>query len=315
MSATTADAVRSEYRELAEQVRNAGLLRRRPVYYGIKVTMTILGLAAVWAALFVVGNSWAALGVAAAMAVVFTQVLFLGHDAGHQQIFKSRRANRIGGLAVGNLLTGLSFGWWVPKHNAHHTPFQSDRARSRHRPRRHCLYRRCGSQPPRRRGMVGPVAGVGLLSPAAARRSGSPHLERSVAAAAGPSRLDRGGVAAGAQRDLLRRGVLGPLPAAGVGLHRYPTGTIRPLPGCSFVSNHTGMPVLAADDNTPFAQRQIVTSRNVSGGRIVTFLMGGLNFQIEHHLFPSMARCNLRRAEGIVRAFAPSTAWPIAKTP
>ena len=52
-----------------------------------------------------------------------------------------------------------------------------------------------------------------------------------------------------------------------------------------------------------FAQRQIVTSRNVSGGRIVTFLMGGLNFQIEHHLFPTMPRPNLRQARELVRPF------------
>ena len=31
--------------------------------------------------------------------------------------------------------------------------------------------------------------------------------------------------------------------------------------------------------------------------------MGYLNFQIEHHLFPSMPRPNLSKAQGIVRAF------------
>ena len=30
---------------------------------------------------------------------------------------------------------------------------------------------------------------------------------------------------------------------------------------------------------------------------------GGLNYQIEHHLFPTMPRPNLARAEGIIRAF------------
>ena len=31
-----------------------------------------------------------------------------------------RRRNRLLGLIVGNALIGLSFGWWVPKHSAHH---------------------------------------------------------------------------------------------------------------------------------------------------------------------------------------------------
>jgi fatty acid desaturase len=35
----------------------------------------------------------------------------------------------------------------------------------------------------------------------------------------------------------------------------------------------------------------------------VDFLLGGLNYQIEHHLFPSMPRPNLRRAQPVVQAF------------
>ena len=54
------------------------------------------------------------------LAVMFTQVGFLGHDAGHKQIFGSRRANYLVGLLHGNLGIGLSYGWWVDKHNRHH---------------------------------------------------------------------------------------------------------------------------------------------------------------------------------------------------
>jgi hypothetical protein len=32
-------------------------------------------------------------------------------------------------------------------------------------------------------------------------------------------------------------------------------------------------------------------------------MLGGLNYQIEHHLFPSMPRPNLRRVQGLVRDF------------
>ena len=67
-----------------------------------------------------VGNSWTALAVAPLLGVLFTQLGFIGHDAGHNQVFGTRRRNRILGLAAGNALIGLSFGWWVPKHNAHH---------------------------------------------------------------------------------------------------------------------------------------------------------------------------------------------------
>jgi fatty acid desaturase len=36
-------------------------------------------------------------------------------------------------------------------------------------------------------------------------------------------------------------------------------------------------------------------------------MLGGLNYQIEHHLFPSMPRPNLRRVQGLVRDFCAAT--------
>jgi fatty acid desaturase len=69
--------------------------------------------------------------------------------------------------------------------------------------------------------------------------------------------------------------------------------------GCCFAPNHKGMPVLEDD----YLRRQVLTSRNVRGGRLVDFALGGLNYQIEHHLFPSMPRPSLRRAQPLVRAF------------
>ena len=73
--------------------------------------------------------------------------------------------------------------------------------------------------------------------------------------------------------------------------------------GCAFAPNHKGMPVLGEQDNLDFLRRQVLTSRNVSGGPLVETLLGGLNYQIEHHLFPSMPRPSLRHAQQPVRAF------------
>ena len=49
-----------------------------------------------------------------------------------------------------------------------------------------------------------------------------------------------------------------------------------------------------------FFSKQVLTSRNVSGGWWATALMGGLNYQIEHHLFPSMPRPHLATARRMV---------------
>ena len=73
--------------------------------------------------------------------------------------------------------------------------------------------------------------------------------------------------------------------------------------GCTFAPNHKGMPVLVDDSDLGFVRRQIITSRNVTGGPLIAFLFGGLNYQIEHHLFPAMPRSNLPRARTIIRMF------------
>ena len=112
---------RSDYAELSRRVKRAGLLDRRPAYYAAKTTLTIVLLAAGWTAFLLLRDSWWQLATAVFLAFVFTQVGFLGHDAGHRQLFRTRRANGLAGLVFGNLLIGLSYGWWVGKHNRHHS--------------------------------------------------------------------------------------------------------------------------------------------------------------------------------------------------
>jgi fatty acid desaturase len=73
--------------------------------------------------------------------------------------------------------------------------------------------------------------------------------------------------------------------------------------GCYFAPNHKGMPILTASDKADFLRRQVLTARNVRGGWLTDFALGGLNYQIEHHPFPSMPRPNLRRAQSLVAAF------------
>jgi fatty acid desaturase len=84
--------------------------------------------------------------------------------------------------------------------------------------------------------------------------------------------------------------------------------------GSSFAPNHKGMPILSADDHTDFLRRQVKTSRNVRGTWLVDVLLGGLNYQIEHHLFPSMPRIALRRARPIVRAYCQELDIPYVET-
>jgi fatty acid desaturase len=73
--------------------------------------------------------------------------------------------------------------------------------------------------------------------------------------------------------------------------------------GAAFAPNHKGMPLIAKDSNLDFFSRQVLTSRNIKGSWLKDNLMGGLNYQVEHHLFPSMARPYLRKAHEIVSEY------------
>jgi fatty acid desaturase len=84
--------------------------------------------------------------------------------------------------------------------------------------------------------------------------------------------------------------------------------------GCSFAPNHKGMPVLTAADKVGFLRQQVLTSRNVRGGWLTDNALGGLNYQIEHHLFPSMPRPNLRKAQPLIAAFCAEHGLPYAES-
>lgn len=306
MQTATVDASNVGFRHLALEVRAAGLLNRRPGYYRAKIGLTVAAFAAGWAAFVVVGSSWTTLCVAAFLGVMCTQLGFIGHDAGHQQIFGSRRANRLLGLAVGNVLIGLCYGWWVPKHNAHHAHPNE-----------------VGRDPDIGDGVAAfaPAEGHGMQ-----RRNLAWLLARWQAPLLFPLMVLRslGMHVSGVQHLLRRRDRAAAVEALLVALHMalfltvilLVLGPLKALAfiaveqavfsfylGCSFAPNHKAMPMIPADAARGFAWRQVVTARNVAGGRLTTFVLGGLNYQIEHHLFPSMPRPNLRHAQNLVREF------------
>ena len=84
--------------------------------------------------------------------------------------------------------------------------------------------------------------------------------------------------------------------------------------GASFAPNHKGMPIIAPDAKLDFFSKQVRTSRNVAGGWWATWLMGGLNYQVEHHLFPSMSRLHLAQAREVVRDYCETHDVPYTET-
>jgi len=84
--------------------------------------------------------------------------------------------------------------------------------------------------------------------------------------------------------------------------------------GMSFAPNHKGMPLVPADVKVDFLRRQVLMSRNVRGNWLLDAAMGGLNYQIEHHLFPSMPRPHLREASVMIAAYCREHGVPYTET-
>jgi fatty acid desaturase len=294
----------SEYTQLSRQIKQAGLLDRRHGYYTAKLGLNLVLLAAGGAAFVALGDSWWQLVTAAYLAVVFTQLAFVGHDAGHRQIFRSRRANNLVGLVHANLLVGISFGWWVGKHDRHHSnPNHEDLDPDIDIP---ALAFTAG-QARDRRGLARVVARYQafLFFPLLLLEAAQLHVASAKAIVRDTGR------ATVVEALLLVLHILGyltalflvlsPLQAAVFVLVQQ--GLFGLYLGCSFAPNHKGMPTLTDAEELDFLRTQVLTSRNVRGSRLVDFVLGGLNYQIEHHLFPNMPRPNLRHAQPLVRAF------------
>lgn len=301
----------SDYAELMRRVRQAGLLDRRPVKAAVRIAVIGLLFAAGWTGFALLGQSWWQLAVAGFLGLVFTQIGFLGHDAGHRQLFRSRRANDVVGLVGGNLGIGLSFGWWMDKHNRHHAhPNHADRDPDVASGA--IVFTETAGRA--RRGLARFLARrqAFLFFPMLLLEAISLHVS-SVQALAGRGSNRRlletvlfGAHLAGYLTAVLL--VLSPWQAlAFVAVHQ---GLLGLYLGMSFAPNHKGMPILSEQESRDFLRRQVVTSRNVRGGRVIDFVFGGLNYQIEHHLFPSMPRSNLRHAQPLVRAFCADRGVP-----
>ena len=70
-----------------------------------------------------------------------------------------------------------------------------------------------------------------------------------------------------------------------------------------FIPNHIGMRRLASGEKLSYLERQVTTSRDISNPQLLDFYFGGLNSQIEHHLFPRVPHNRYRAMRPIVRAF------------
>ncbi|MFP3986436.1 acyl-CoA desaturase [Streptomyces sp. E11-3] len=306
----------SDFAPLLRTVRSQGLLERRTGWYALGIAVNALALGAIVTGLVLIGASWWALLLAPVLAVFSARTAFIGHDAGHAQIAGSRAVNRAIGLIHGNLLLGMSAAWWNDKHNRHHANpnhldkdpdvkadvlvFSSEQATVR-----------TGFGRWLTRNQAWLFFPLTLLEGIALKVYGFQDLRRQ----APRERIVEGllllGHVVGYAALLLTTLSVGQALAFAT-IHQALFGLHL---GLAFAPNHKGMEMPDPDGEAwGHLRRQVLTSRNIRGGALTDWFLGGLNYQIEHHLFPNMPRPHLRLAQPLVRAHCAELGIPFTET-
>lgn len=291
-------------------VSDAGLIQRRTGHYlGIAIVLTIL-LAGTVTGFILLGDSWFQLLIAGALGLILTQFAFLAHEAAHRQIFASHKRNDQLGQFLANIIVGISYQWWMNKHNKHHaTPntigkdpdiewdtisFQPEDAK-------------------RQRGFLKWITerqGY-LFFPLITLEGFNLHMQ-SIKYLFKANRVKHRkreitgiGLRIAIYLTLLFYFLPIGMAFAFLGVQLAVFGVYM---GASFAPNHKGMPMVPENARIDFFSRQVLTGRNIMaksswGNRVLSHVYGGLNYQVEHHLFPSMPRANLAAVSAIVRDY------------
>jgi len=304
-------ASEAAYAELRRQVAAAGLLERAHGYYLLRafVSYAPLGVAVLLG--FTLPQSLAATAVIALLVGFgLVQVAFVGHDAGHLAVFTGVRANHLLGLACWSLTTGVGFRYWCDRHTRHHA--QTNDLEDDPDIAWTVLIAMDEEQAAARRGWLRRItpyqALLGLaIIPVLAfwmrldgwafalRRLSGGRRAAEVALLAANCLV---WILASAADGRWAAVFLGSQVVAGVYLF------------CAIAPNHKGMPFWSKGAPLSFVERQVLSSRNVTPHPAWDFLFGGLNYQIEHHLFPTMPRVNFRRARALVEPFCRAQGLP-----
>ncbi len=296
----------AEIGELCRLVKDSRVLEKKPALLLWCKAAILLAVIALILAAMIFGRDSLGLQLfnAILLGFLFMQIAFLMHDAGHRQIFRSPAANRAAGLLLGNLLIGVSYTWWVDKHNRHHRnpnhldldpdvdfvglAFSKEQAIAKEWPWKWIVKHQAFLFVPflfAEHVHLHVIAVAHVLQ----GRSKAPWTEGILLACHHVACF------------AIAFSLLDPLPA--VAFLVFGKALAGLYAGLVFAPNHKGMLMVDSDSDVSLFRRQVLTSRNVRSGPVNDFLYGGLNYQIEHHLFPFLRQDQLPAVQAIVRPF------------
>jgi fatty acid desaturase len=299
--------VQHDVAHLTEVMQRSEILTdRQPARYLVRLAFNVaaVGLCAVFLKASSVSWAWLLLN-STLVAFFLVQCIIVAHDAMHRQVFQGPRKNDLLALFIWNFLIGLSNSWFFAYHSKHHV--QSNRVQ--HDPNLEIPFLLTGRD--------------SILGLKGWRR----QFAKYQAFLFLPFLFLSGGDFLGRTFRFLRHmkkststfyaeiGLMALHYVLFIGYPVYVLGVAKATPyilwhyliagfygGLIFATNHMGMPLVSPDDKVDFVTHQVTTARNLTPHVVNNFIFAGLNYQIEHHLFPSIAYHKLDEARAIVRA-------------
>lgn len=285
------------FEELKAQVRDAGLLARVPIRGSIEMIAIVLSILTVLST----ANLWHPILLALALIVIFTRAVFVSHDLLHTQYFKNKALSKKLSYPFSALILSNSSSWWDYKHNVNHHTY-------------------CN--------IVEKDEDILALDGAFThdRRGNSPFLKKYKHLVFwGAMFFMFPAFIAQSYSFVIKRKLWGEMALM---LLHWPLiwGTLimqigamdtlivaivmnfilSPWLAFGFITNHLGCETFNDEEAKKFSwmELQMRGSRSLKGGFLVHWFYGGLNTQIEHHLFPKAPRFHLLKVQTITRIFA-----------
>lgn len=295
--------VEADFEALRTRAREAGLFEsRRGWFYGhaawtVGLIVASVGLL-VWSP-----SAWPL--AALALALGWQQCGWLAHDVLHNSVHEQRRTSELVGTLFGGVVLGFSGDWWKTKHNTHHalpnvrgvdtdidtTPFlsfsESDLA----------------DIGPVTRWLVRAqtVTAIPVLAAARTNWVVASFLWALRAPSVPRRALELTTLALHLGWSF---GMLALLPSWGLRIAFFVMAQLLSglFIGSVFLVGHNARPMVERTDAPGFCELQCATTQNIRAPFGFTWFFGGLEHQIEHHLFPTMPRHNHKRIKNDVRA-------------
>lgn len=310
---------RESIKDLRAQLRAAGVFKKPEgrqwvqmcVFLGLFLGITAIQLAfPVW---------YVVLPLIPLQALVVAPAAMHGHDGAHRALSENNNRNRLMMFIAFPLLAGLSATWWRWKHNGPHHAHPNVVSDDKTDPD---IVFWPFATTKEQHDASGPLAKMfqrnvqhWFFWPLTSfvhfrmRGQGVAHAIR---------HLKNKGAEADVIIDLVLMAVhftlflvvpslfFGFLPVLGVYLLLW--GMVSMLLSFIFIPAHVGLPILKGYDD--FFSVQLASSRNYRPPRGMRWLFVGLEYQIEHHLFPTIPYRNLPKTAEIVQKWAEDRGLP-----